>query len=393
MTYSFEHSDIELQILRERAFNLRWASVPNDVIPLTAADPDFPSAEPIAEAIQRYAAQRYHSYAPAEGLVAFREAVADYYWRRKKHRCTPAHVLAVNSAAHGIDIICKAFLNPGDEAIVFNPVDFLFKYNIESNQAKAVSMPVSDTPELPLDMALLDSLVTSKTKMLCLCNPLNPTGKVFTREELIELGSWAKRHKLIVLSDEIWSDIIFAPSTYVSIASNPEEHLPETYIVTGFSKSYGLASLRVGAIIAPHESGFARVLEASNHGSTVHGCSALSQVAATAAMNECDAWLDAFVEHLMRMRDYCTTRISEIPGWHVHAPQGCYVIFPDIQGSRMSATEMHSLLLTEAKVAVVPGLSKWFGSGAENHIRISFATSRVILQEAFDRIQNTLERL
>lgn len=390
MAFTFESADIHFNLLRERAYNLRWASVPEDVIPLTAADPDFPSAIPIAEAIQKYAAQRYHSYAPPEGLAAFREAVAHYYLRRKKHTCAPAHVLAVNSAAHGIDIVCKAFLKPGDEAIVFNPVDFLFKYNIESNGGKAVSIPVSTNPEDGLNYPFMESLVNERTKMLCLCNPLNPTGKVFTREELRILGNWAKEKKLIVLSDEIWSDIVFTPNSYTSIASIPEEDRPETYIVTGFSKSYGLASLRVGAIIAPHDDGFNQILSASNHQSTVHGCSALSQVAATAAMDECDEWLNAFVDHLHRMRDYCVHRISAIPGWHVHAPQGCYVLFPDIRATGYDAASLQEMLFNKAKVAVVPGMAKWFGTGAEGHIRISFATSQDVLKEAFDRIQTTL---
>jgi aspartate/methionine/tyrosine aminotransferase len=393
MSYTFTSQDIRFDLLRERAYNLRWASVPEGVIPLTAADPDFPSAQPISDAIRRYAEDRYHSYAPAEGLDTFREAVVSYYARRKKHICRPENVLAVNSAAHGIDIVCQAFLKPGDEAIVFNPVDFLFKYNIESNGATPVSLPVSADPSEGLDYSMMESLVNQRTKMLCLCNPLNPTGKVFTREELMKLGKWAKDRNLIVLSDEIWSDIIFSPNIYTSIASLPEENLPETYIVTGFSKSYGLASLRVGAIIAPHEAGFSRIFSASNHASTVHGCSALSQVAATSAMNECDAWLDAFVDHLQQARDLCVSRIEALPGWQVHAPQGCYVIFPSIHATGHTSQEMQEILMTKAKVAIVPGLEKWFGSRAEGHIRISFATSLDILNESFDRIQTTLGQL
>lgn len=390
----FSHANIRFDLLRERAFNLRWASLPEDVIPLTAADPDFPCAPQIAEAICRYAQDRYFSYPPPEGMLFFREAVAKHALLKRNVHTSPNLVLAVNSAAHGIEIVCRTFLQAGDEAIIFNPVDFLFRYNIEACGAKAISWPVSANPNEPLDVTFIESQLSPKTKLLCLCNPLNPTGKVFTQEELETLGAWAKAKGLIVLSDEIWSDFVFDGRTYISIASLSEDVRPETYIVTGYSKSYGLAGLRAGTLIAPHQNGFQKVFETSAHASTVHGANIMAQVAAATALNECDNWLNHFVQHIENQRNLAVKELNKMPGIQTYTPQGCYVIFPNITGTNFNAETLQQRLLNEARIAVVPGLPRWFGSGANGHIRLSLATSTEILSEALNRIntflQNTL---
>src|ERR1043166_2802071 len=188
--------------------------------------------------------------------------------------------------------------------------------------------------------------------MLCLCNPLNPTGKVFTRDELKRLGSICEKNNMLILSDEIWSDIVFEPSVYVSMASLPE-YYNRTIIVTGFSKSYGLAGLRIGAILAPNKEIFSKLFDASQHQSTVHGVNVLSQVAASTALNRCGEWLEGFVSHLSEMRDLTVSRLNELPGFSCIAPQGCYVAFANISGTGKTSSEIHEILMKKAKVAVV----------------------------------------
>lgn len=382
----FDHEQIRMDLLRERAFNLRWASVEPGVIPLTAADPDFPCAPEIAEAIARYAKDRYLSYAPAEGLSFFRDAIAQNYQVRKHVNAKPEFAIACDSAAFGIYTVCKAFLNPGDEAIVFNPVDFLFKHSVEAVGAHARLFDVPLNPGDSVNFEVLHEVITQKTKLICLCNPLNPTGKVFTKSELEQLAALAEQYNLIILSDEIWSDIVFEPTAYVSVASIAAAE-QRTVVVTGFSKSYGLAGLRAGAMLVFNQEHFDRLIEASGHRSTVHGCNVLAQVAAASALTEAQDWLGSFVDHLHRMRDLTVGALNELPGISCHAPQGCYVAFADISKTGLTSEEVHQRWLNEAKVAVVPGLPRWFGSRAQNHIRLSFATSATILEEAFDRIK------
>lgn len=389
----FTHQEIKFDILKQRAFNLRWAAVPEGVIPLTAADPDFPCAPQIAEAINKFTSQRYFSYAPAEGYDFFREAVANFHTISRNVKVTPKNVLALDSAAYGIYMVCKTFLQKGDEAIVFDPVDFLFKYSVEANQGIAVPFAVPIEPNGAFNFENLAALITPKTKMICLCNPLNPTGKVLTKKELTQIGELAVKHNLIILSDEIWSDIVFEPNSYTSIASINEAIFQQTIIVTGYSKSYGLAGLRVGSVIAPNDNIFNLLLLKSEHQSTVHGCNVLAQVAVTAALNECKDWLKDFVLHLTKMRNLCVNGLNKIEGFECLSPQGCYLVFPDITKTGMSAQELQTYLLNDAKVAVVPGLSQWFGQKAAGHIRLSFATSEEIISESLYRISKTINKI
>jgi len=295
----FSNESVNLQTLSKRAFNLRWAVVPQGTIPLTAADPDFPCAEPIREAVAKYAKDGYFSYGPAEGLPSFRSSLANNYLDTRKVVYHADHVLPVDSTAFGIYLTCKTYLSAGDEAIIFDPVDFLFRYSVEAVGATAVAFPTPQSPEA-IDFSSLEQYISAKTKMICLCNPLNPTGKVFTKQELKSLGEIAIKHDLIILSDEIWSDIIFAPHAFTSIASIDEEIKKRTITITGFSKSYGLAALRVGAVFCPDAYSYSKIFETSMHASTVHGCNVAGQIAATAALDECGEWLASFVAHLSR---------------------------------------------------------------------------------------------
>ena len=387
----FDPTHVDLPTLRKRAHNLRWATVPPDVIPLTAADPDFPCPPQVTEAIQKFLNERYFSYGPPEGIPEFRESMARFFTERRHIPASPAFILPVDSAAFGIDITCKAFLQPGDEAIIFDPVDFLFRYAIEEAKAKPVALPIA--PGAAADFGRLETMITPKTRMICLCNPLNPTGKVFTKEELQTLGRLACCHNLVIMSDEIWSDIIFPRHEFTSIASLDPEIRDRTVTITGFSKSYGLAGLRIGAVMASNEKYYTRLFETSRHRSTVHGANLLSQVAATAALDKCQTWLRDFVQHLHEMRDRCVNGLNHIPGIACRFPEGCYVAFADITGTGLNSTTIRDILFERAKVAVVPGLPEWFGPGAEGYIRVSFATSREILDVALHRITNTILNL
>ena len=388
----FGHNSVNLDILKKRAYNLRWATVPEGVIPLTAADPDFPSAPEIGEAIYSYTKDRYLCYGPPEGLPEFKESMAGYFQKKRHLPASPDLISPVDSAAFGIYLTCKAFLLAGDEAIIFDPVDFLFRYSVESVGGVAVPFSIPAGPTL-VDFERLENLITKKTRLLCLCNPLNPTGKVFTKEELTQLGEIACKYNLIILSDEIWSDIVYFPNVYTSIASINEHIKNRTITITGFSKSYGLAGLRIGAVMASNRDHFKKLMDVSMHQSTIHGANVISQIAATAALNKCEYWLNNFLIHLNSMRDICVSELNTVSGFKCISPEGCYVAFVNISETGKKSKEIQEILLNKAKVAVVPGLKEWFGEGAEGYIRLSFATSEEILKEALFRIKKTVHGL
>ncbi|MBM5822132.1 MAG: pyridoxal phosphate-dependent aminotransferase [Cyanobacteria bacterium K_Offshore_surface_m2_011] len=217
---SFRDGAVPLDLLRQRAHNLRWAEQPPGVIPLTAADPDFPAAPIIRDAIADYARSGVFSYGPAGGLGSFRQGVAGYL-RQRGASVLPEGVVAVNSAAAGLALVTRHWLSPGDEAIVWDPVDFLFAHTVRSAGGVPVLWRIE--PEAPLDLAALEALVTPRTRVLCLCNPHNPLGRCFRRDELEALGRFCLERGLRVLSDEVWSDVVYPPATFTSwLALEPE---------------------------------------------------------------------------------------------------------------------------------------------------------------------------
>ncbi len=388
----FADAAVPMSLLRERAHNLRWATLPPDVIALTAADPDFAVAAPIREAITDYVGGGVFSYGPPAGLPEFRQACARVLQRRKGWwSCEPTQILAVDSAAAGMLHVARFALAPGDEAIVFDPVDFIFTSAVEAAGGVVRRLPL-DPQTGRFSTEALAGLVTARTRLLCVCNPHNPTGRVFSAEELRALGDLAVAHDLWILNDEIWSDIVFAPTSFVSLPTLGDAIADRTITVHGLSKTFGLAGLRVGFIAAPSAEVARQLLAASLASSTMTGVSTLSQVAATAAYSHDWDWADGFVAHLHRQRDHAVARLARLPGIEVRVPEGTYVLFPKVTvrdprtGAAMRSEALAAHLLERGRVAVVPGATRWFGPGAEGHLRLVFSTSRAILDEGLDRI-------
>ena len=382
----FSDDAVPLDLLRERAFNLRWAQQPADVIPLTAADPDFPVSPAIQEELVRYINDGVLSYAPPEGLPRFRESMAEWMHHAHQLECTPGSVFATDSAASGMAVIANASLNPGDEVLIPDPVDFLFHHTIQRAGAIAVRVPVQPGTGSQEFIAAMEKRLTSGTRMLWLCNPHNPLGLVYSREWLAPVAGWAISKRLRILSDEIWSDIVYEPHHHVSTAALSPEIAGNTVTVYGFSKNFALAGLRAGCVICTDPQWMKKIIAASDAESTVYGVSVLSQVAVIAAVTHGRPWLQEFVRHLHAQRDYVVERLSRWPGVSAHVPEGTYVIFPDVHSLTDNSESFCELLRNQARVALVPGAAKWFGPGAEGHVRICFATSRAILREAFDRM-------
>ena len=384
---SFNDDAVPLSLLRERAFNLRWAQQPADVIPLTAADPDFPVCPAIRESLIDYVREGVLSYGPPEGLPKFREAVARWMRETRQMECAPEHIFATDSAASGMAVVARASLKPGDEALVPGPVDFLLHHSVERAGATVVRVRVNRSTSAEEFIAGMEKALTPRTRMLWLCNPHNPLGVVYSREWLKMVAEWAIAHGLKIVSDEIWSDIVYPPNHHIALAAISPEIARNTVTVYGFSKNFILAGLRVGCLICSDPEWRRQIITASDAESTVYGVSVLSQVAVIAAVEHARDWLGEFVQHLQGQRDYVVERLSRWPGVAVSPPQGTYVIFPSIKGLSGDAESFCQRLREQAKVALVPGLPRWFGEGSEGHVRICFATSRGILEQAFDRME------
>lgn len=388
--YKFTDENIRLDLLKKKAYNLRWAEQEEGVIPLTAADTDFLPPPAIGKVLKDYIDEGYFSYVPKRGLPEVRESLAASLRNRKNEPVEADLLLPVDSAARGMFIIAQAVLSPGDEVIVFDPVDFLFRESVLSAGGVPVLFP-AHVKDGYIDLSDLERYVTSKTKMIGLCNPHNPLGTVYTQKDLQHILDVSNRHDLWIMNDEIWSDMIYTDGQFTSILTLP--HTEKVLSVYGFSKSFGVAGLRMGCVYCTDQDGFDRMVKASDVETTAGGVSSLSQIAAKACVDECFPWVDAFRTFLTENRDYALARLAAMPGVACHKPQATFVLFPDITGTGLPAITLTEYLKNEHKVALVPGGKQFFGPRSEGHIRLCIATSRTILTEALDRMEKGLRQL
>lgn len=386
--HMFTDENINLEVLKKKAFNYRWAEVPEGCIPLTAADPDYPCAEPIKKAMMDYIQDGYFSYTPKLGLEEFRQSFADYASSRKNEPVDPDMVLPVDSAARAMYIIAEAFLKPGDEMIVFDPCDYLFRESCIHAGGIPVSYPAAlDPVSRTMDLTHLEEYITPKTKMLGLCNPHNPYGLVYTKQELDYIMTICEKHDLYIMNDEIWSDIIFPDAQYNSIYCLGKERCSRVLSVFGYSKTFGLAGLRIGSLYATDPECFRKLVEASDVLSTAGGATSISQVAAVAAMNDTKDWYDELILHLTKNRDYAVDFINRIPCLKAYKPQATYLLYVDISELGMSGEEFTDYLKEKVNLAIIPGGHKFFGDQSEGHVRICFATGSGILKEGLERLK------
>ena len=391
----FENKNVNLKALKKKAYNLRWAEVEDGVIPLTAADPDFPCPPMVKQAMFDYIEDGYFSYTPKMGLEEFKISLSKYVKERKNEEINPELVLPVDSAARAMYIIAESVLNKDDEMIVFDPCDFLFRESCLAAGGIPVYYPVKlDPVNRKMDLSKLEDYITPKTKMIGLCNPHNPYGLVYTKEELDYIMTLCEKYNLYIMNDEIWSDIIYSDAKFNSIYCLGNERCNRVLSVFGYSKSFGLAGLRIGCVYTTDNELFEKMVEASDVMSTAGGATSISQVAAIAAMSNAKEWQAEFINLLESNRNYAVNFINNnIPELHAYLPQATYLLYVDINDLEMPATELVDFLKKEVKLSVVPGGHNYFGDQSEGHIRICIATSREILEEGLNRLKKGVEML
>lgn len=385
----FTNENIKFDVLRQRAYNMRWAEQDADVIPLTAADHDFPCAPEVVQALQDYIKEGYFTYTPHRGFPSFKKAIAKAMKERKNEDVNPDFVLPIDSAARGMKVIADAVLQPGDEVIVFDPVDFLFRTSMESAGAKVILFPTNLQSDC-VSLEGLEDYITPKTKMLGFCNPHNPMGMLYKKEDLDYLLRLSEKYGFYIMNDEIWSDMIYPECEFTSLLHFGTERNARTLTVYGFSKTFGLAGLRIGCVYTMNQEMYDRVVKASLVDTTIGGIDALSQIAGEAALKYGFPRVDAFRAQIAENRDYALARIEKMPGIKCHKPQATFVLFPDITGTGWDPVELIDVLKEKYRVALVPGGARFFGPGSEGHIRICLSTSHEVLEEGLNRLEACL---
>jgi aspartate/methionine/tyrosine aminotransferase len=366
--------------LTENAFNMRWANVEEGHIPLTAADWDIEASGAVSEAVTAYLQFNSFPYGNNSGMKAFQNAIAFHFNKRKNANIHSEEVIATNSAAKAIDDVYSFLLKEGDEILIADPVDFLLA---ECARRKNIEIKRYQQRSSGIDLAELDNLLTSKTKALVICNPHNPLGYVLSKKQLETLSKWADEKGLVIISDEVWSDIVHAEESFTSIRAVNSK----AWIVYGLSKGFGLAGLRIGAIIAPDAEQANLLSEKQGYARTIEGASTLSQIAATAAIEKGWKHTQDAIALFKKNLEQAVIAFNKTNYLSCEMPQGTFVLtvrHPSTWNTEILCERMAN----EAKVHVVPGLAKWFGPGAIGTFRVSLATTEEIAQEGILRITN-----
>ena len=363
-----------------------------DVIDLSVGEPDFPTPEHICQAGKAAISAGKTKYTPAAGIPALREAIANDYTRRSGLAVTPAQVIVSNGAKHSLHNVFTSVLNLGDEVIVPTPYWVSYAELIKLTGAIPVLVETSIEEDFKLQPNALKSAITPRTRMLLLCSPSNPTGVVYSREELVGIADIAIEADLSVVSDEIYDQLVFDGRESISFPTLRPGLESRSIVVAGVSKTYSMTGWRIGWTIGPP--GLSKVMGSLQSQETSNPCS-ISQYAAIEALTGPQDCVTLMRNAFQLRRDLVVERLSQIPDVKIPDIGGAFYAFLDIHaslgrphGPPDSVTWCEQLLEKE-HVATVAGSA----FGAEGHVRMSFAASEEKLTMGLDRIASFLSTI
>lgn len=365
-----------------------------DIINMSVGEPDFNTPEEIKNAAKKAIEANFSYYTPVSGYLSLRQAITDKLEKENGLKYTPNQVTCGNGAKQ---CVCNAILtlvNPGDEVIIPAPYWVSYPQMVKLASGEPIIVSAGIEQDFKITPEQLEKAITPKTKALILCSPSNPTGSVYTKEELLGLAEVLRKHpSVIIISDEIYEHINYS-GKHKSIASCPDM-FDRTLVINGVSKAYAMTGWRLGFAAGPDW-----LISACNklQGQYTSGPSSISQKAAEEAYKGSQKPVEEMREAFARRRDLIVKLAKEIPGFEVSVPQGAFYLFPkcsyyfgkSANGETIkTATDLAFYLLNNAHVACVGGDA--FGS--PECIRMSYATSDDNIEEAMKRIKNALALL
>ena len=365
-----------------------------DVINMSVGEPDFMTPDFVKEAGKQAIDDNYSKYSPVPGYPALRKAIAEKLKRENGLDYAASEIIVGTGGKQGVCNTILALVNPGDEVIIPAPYWVSYPQMVKLAGGVPVIVPAGIGQDFKITAAQLEAAVTPKTKLVILCSPSNPTGSVYSEEELGELAGVVLAHDdLFVLSDEIYEHINYIGG-HSSIAACPGMK-ERTVVCNGVSKAYAMTGWRLGWVAAPEwiVKGLGKL-----QGQYTSGTSSVSQMAAVAAYEGDQSCVETFRETFRRRRDLIVSLAKDIPGLEVNVPQGAFYLFPDCSaffgrsdGKRVirNSTDLALYLLEEGHVATVGGDA----FGAPGCFRMSYATDDASIKEALRRIKDVLSRL
>ncbi|MDH7500925.1 MAG: PatB family C-S lyase [candidate division NC10 bacterium] len=368
--------------------SLKWGKYGEDVLPLWVADMDFPSAEPILRALHQRVEEGFFGYTqpPQELRLLIQERLARlYHWHIQEEE-----LLFLPSLVTGLNLSYLAFTTPGDGVLVQPPVYHHFVKDPILHGRNLIDPPlVLAGGHYEIDFEAFEGSINERTRVLLLCNPHNPVGRVFTRQELARVAQICLRHGLIISSDEIHCDLLYPGYHHLPIATLSPEIADRTITLMSFSKTHNLAGLGCAFAIIPNPELRRRWMDAST--GIVPGPTIMGHVATLAALKEGGEWLEQVLLYLTANRDFLANYVQEnLPGIQMSRVEATYLAWLDCRGASIPGNPFE-FFLQAAKVALMEG--KEFGKGGDGFVRLNFACPRKILTEALHRMAAALEKL
>jgi aspartate aminotransferase len=355
-----------------------------DVIGLGAGEPDFNTPQHIINAAVKSMNEGYTKYTPSGGLPDLKKEIAAKLKRDQGLEYNPNEIIVTNGAKHGLYTLFQVLLNDGDEVIIPIPYWVSYPEQVKLAGGNPVYVEGLEQNNFKITPGQLNDKITSKTRAVIINSPSNPTGMVYTREELEALGEVCLKHGILIISDEIYEKLIYGTTQHISIAEISDELKEQTIIINGVSKSHSMTGWRIG-----YAAGNSKIINAmtdlASHSTS--NPTTPAQYATIAAYAESQDAVETMRAAFEERLEIVHAKLNEIPGFTCIKPQGAFYLFPNaIEAARMSGCkdvdQFAEVLLTEANVAVVPGS----GFGAPDYMRLSYATSLDQLEEAISRI-------
>lgn len=365
-----------------------------DMINLSVGEPDFDTPHHIKEAAKRAIDENYSRYTPVPGYMSLRKAIANKLSEENGLSFAPEQIVVSTGAKQALCNVILSTINPGDEVIIPIPAWVSYMEMVKLAEGKSVLVPATIEQDFKITPEQLRAAITPKSRMLMLCSPSNPSGAVYSKDELQALVDVLAEHpEIIVLSDEIYEHINYTGS-FTSMASFPEI-ADRTVVINGVSKAYAMTGWRIGYCAGP-----LWVAKACTklQGQYTSGTSSIAQKAAEAAYTGSQECVEEMRKAFERRRNLVVDLASNIPGWKVNVPSGAFYLFPEVsayfgksyQGKAINdANDLAMYLLEEAHVATVSGDA----FETPGYLRLSYATSDDNIREAFARISAALKKL
>ncbi|MDD5595425.1 MAG: pyridoxal phosphate-dependent aminotransferase [Candidatus Omnitrophica bacterium] len=357
-----------------------------DIVSFGAGEPDFDTPDFVKEAGVNAIKSGFTKYTPTTGTPELNKAISEKFKKDNSLNYDPSQIVVSCGAKHSIFNILFVLIDRADEVLI--PCPYWVSYPEMVNLCEGTPKFIKTKPENKFKMTLddLERHINPKAKILILNSPSNPTGCVYTPEELKEIAKICVKKKIFVISDEIYEKIIYDGATHTSIASLGKDIYDLSITVNGLSKSYSMTGWRIGYMGGPQDIVDA-ISKLQDH--TTSCPSSISQKAAVAALNDSGDFAKKLTLEFQQRRDYCLKRLGGMQRIGFVKPEGAFYIFCDISKTRLKSLSFANRLLDEAMVAVIPG----DGFGRDDYIRISFATSMEQLEKGLNRIEEWLNKL